>query len=212
MKIISMLLLSSLFITSAISCSNFSFNEDAQNSRRTLSNHDDDIDSLTNLDKLKDNIEELVSDSKGKKDCATYEHPYESHKITEGFFGGLHPTKAVENCMIYLVDEGARPLCEREKKLFAAQKKHENNDSALEQIDDALLSVEELKFEISTSLYAFQDGVLDLSDKLYEQIEESNDNAFTIAGLKLLVTTEVKSSAYVFDGKGKNLCNFKLLL
>ncbi|MCY4512961.1 MAG: hypothetical protein OXB86_04665 [Bdellovibrionales bacterium] len=202
MKSLTLLLLitSLLFIPS---CGKLSLDGDRPRDR---GGRDDDL-RLNQINK--GDINDALSDL---KNCAEYEGGPNTFRIFN-LFGDV--VKQIENCISKAMDSSIGRICEEEKKLDELERRHRNNDRAMDQIDEYRDSLEYLKADAIDQIYV----IVDIFDDIEIRLEDEADKEFHSDSMRdillggaarLLITSEVGGWTRFFEAQAQTLCGYNV--
>ena len=201
---------------SLTSCENYQFNDYTPKKKRVTDRQvssETNIEDLTDVDDLEVEVDNFKDILKSDTNCSDYESGVGNFKILGGLFEAIglkHPVTTIENCVSQAIDEGAAPVCEREKLLLDARKKYSRRDDdeaieALDQIEEALIVVEEIKLEMEDALWDIIDDLYDATDDIHDDID-NDSSGIERSILRLLTKSELESPARVLRAKANSLC------
>ena len=144
------------------------------------------------------------------ENCGNYDC---KSSINFSIFGSYPPAKASQSCMCKLIDEGLKPLCEREKELKSLARRHEDDKKALEGIDIMQEELDIMKEDIGETLYVMADTSSELLadienelDKMDKDTDIAVDKFIINGGLRLIAKDQIGGAARFAEGKARNLC------
>lgn len=203
MKNLSKALLVLVFLAGITNCENFNYSENEATRRSAGADGNIDLDALTNVDALRDSVDANSFLSGNSESCHNYDSGITSFKL---FNSSGNPFALLENCIFKATDEVVVPLCEREGKLLEARRDYEDDDDAIDQIDHALVAIEETKDEIADVLFEASDAVYEAADELYDAVDDATNVRIFQNVLRLVIKSEVESSAKAYERKTNNIC------
>ena len=206
MKIITLLFFSALLISS---CNPLDLNEDGKKRDRKNDFRIDDVpgkDSFS-LPNLRDiSGAEVVKST--EKDCKDYKTPFVS------VLGKASIARPIANCIAKAIDEGLAPLCEDEekaKKLLEYYEK-ENNDRGIEEVEEYLADIDDLKYDTADEIYLLADDIFDQCEEWDEDIKaeiEAEDDwgdKLLRRTLKFVTNSECQGLRRSMDHKARTVC------
>ena len=202
MKLFTLLLLvtSLLFIPS---CGQFNLSGDR---RDRGGDRDDDFD----LDPISGaEISDALNDM---KNCAEYEGGHHPFRIFNVFGKAV---EQLENCISKAMDRSIGRICAEEKKLDKLEKRHRNNDDAMEQIEEYRDNLEYLKEDTVDQILVIADIFDEVEYKLGDKIDEKFDSDTLVDILlggtaRLIVSSEVGGFTRFFEFKARTLCGYNI--
>ena len=124
-----------------------------------------------------------------------------------------------KNCMCKVMDEGLRPVCEKEKQLKELADRHSGDDDAMEEIEIMQEEIEIMKDDISDVFYSMADVSDEFHADLEDELDDMDDDAnsalqklFINGGLRLLVKDQVGSTTRYAERRGRECLPWKFLL
>ena len=143
---------------------------------------------------------------KNLENCTEYKH--------SGGFALTPPVKAALNCFTKIIDTQLKPLCDQERDLKEALKyyKSQRDKDGIEGIEEELLVVEELKYEIADDIYDIADEFDELKEEFLDKIDDYDDDDDHIAekvliGIGRVVTkTEIGAFTKALDSRARKAC------
>ena len=201
MKLLTLfLLITGLLFTP--SCGQFNLSGD----RTGRGGDDEDLD-LTRLDY--ESLWDILNDT---SNCAEY-HGYNSFRIVSPLFGLGPIVTQVENCLSKGLDQSVGTICLEEKRLDELERRHRNNDEALDQIDEYRASLEDIKAEMEDQLYVIADTIYEIEKDLEDTVEDIFDSGHIIdvigRGFGIVaVSSEVGGFRRFIEIKARNLCGY----
>lgn len=204
MKFLSIFFVSILFL-SLSQCKPFSLDDEN-------GNRDKDKDG-----KISDRLRDIDLSETGKdllEDCTTHAHHVD--------FSLIPGNKELQNCLSKAIDDGLKPLCDREKELKELLKNPGDNDR--DEIETELEIIEEEKYILTDDIYAIADTFDDLAnevgsrlgDRIDRQVDKADakDNwakalGFEVVGVftDMAITTELDSYTRLVDSKARRACS-----
>ena len=129
--------------------------------------------------------------------------------------GKSSPLKGPRNCFAKAIEDSLKPTCDLEEKYLNALEhfEDERDDRTVEQIEEALLALEEQKYYITDELYliadefdAVEQDTLDEIDELQEKNESNFLSPFIAGASRIFVGTELGSFTRCLDARARHLC------
>ena len=140
---------------------------------------------------------------------------YTNHTC-HSLLGKMSPLRGPRNCFAKAIEDSLKPTCDLEKQYLEALEYYEDerDDTAVEEIEEALLALEEQKYYITDELYLIADEFDALEQDTIGKIDEREDRESNVnfmegllyGGQRIFVRTELGSFTRCLDSRARQIC------